>query len=150
MIDFDEQCFASMHTNTNLTKLQHEIQELQTKMADNIAHIQSNIEKEEELLQKSDELVEMSKLFKKQTSKLPQSFWQRRGKTILAAGLGAGGGAVIGFGIGGPGAAAMLATEKAEVAVGAVVGASALGASVALGPKISFWDRKFVHYEHRS
>jgi hypothetical protein len=146
MIDYEEIYYTSTEKKSKATEMEQEIQRILSKMGENIACIQNNIENADLLLEKSDELREQAKLFKKQTSKLPKSFWKKRGKMIMATLFGAGGGAAVGLVIGGPGGAAILATESAEIAVGAVAGGSILGAAAVACPKITFWDQKFVSF----
>ena len=110
-------------------------------MAKNIRELQSNTEDVERLANKSDELLEMSKLFKKNAEKLPNKW--KRATILLGTGLGAGAGALVGWLIGGPGGAMVLASEGLEIGATAVA-VGILGGRIAATNAVSFWSRKYV------
>jgi hypothetical protein len=142
MLEYDEQYYASVR-NAKLSKAEQDIQELQKKMGENIKVLQSNTENIEDLTTKSNELLVMSKQFKKQTEKLP-THWKRA--TMLAGtGLGAGTGALVGWLIGGPGGALILASEGAEIAAVAAA-AGIMGGAIGANRTVSFWSRRFVKF----
>ena len=142
MIEYDEQYYASIR-NRKLSKQEQELQNLQNKMGGNIEQLQSNVGDIELLVSKSEELLEMSKQFKKQTEKLPTSW--KHATILLGTGLGAGTGALVGWLIGGPGGAMVLATQGMEIGAGAIA-VGILGGRVAATTTVSFWSRSFVRF----
>ena len=140
MMEYDEQYYASVRS-AKLTKAQQDLKDLQGKMEENIRQLQSNTEDIDSLVNKSDELLEMSKLFKKQTEQLPTKW--KRATILLGTGLGAGAGALVGWLVGGPGGAMVLATEGLEIGATAVA-VGILGGRIAATNAVSFWSRKFV------
>ena len=112
------------------------------KMAENIANMQENIACAEEMKETTDELLEFASNFKKQSSDLKYTMWK---KAAIASGIVIGGasGATVGFLVGGPGGAAILGAEVAEIAVGAGLGILA-GGSTAVTCSSRFWKRRFV------
>lgn len=148
MIDFNDQYIAYIQKRSHLSVIESDINELQTKMGENIERIQANITDTRQLVEQSEELIELSKQFKRQTSKLPTSFWGRNAVIITATGVGGGAGALAGWLIGGPGGTACLAQGGARIALSAVAGAGFLAATTTQ-VKSSFWSRKFVKFKLR-
>jgi hypothetical protein len=142
MADYDEQYYASIR-NTKLSKLEQDLLDLQNKMVQNIQDLQNNVDDVEALTTKAEDLLEQSRLFKKQTKKLPTSW--KHATILVGAGLGAGAGALAGWLIGGPGGALILATEGLEIATGAAA-VAVLGGSIGANTIVSFWSRKFVKF----
>jgi hypothetical protein len=142
MMEYDEQYYLATR-NSKLSKVEQEMQELQNRMGETIQQLQSNVEDTELLVSKTNELLEMSKLFKKQTEKLPTGW--KRATILVGTGLGAGTGALAGWLIGGPGGAMVLSTQGMEIGAGAIA-AGLLGGSVASTTTVSFWSRRFVRF----
>mmetsp|Transcript_19646 Transcript_19646/g.29410 ORF Transcript_19646/g.29410 Transcript_19646/m.29410 type:complete len:445 (-) Transcript_19646:141-1475(-) len=139
MYDYDDQysysVFASAH---------QDIQKAMDQMTDNITKMQENIASAEELKETTDELLEFASNFKKQSSELSH-IMQRRTVVLSSALIGGASGAAAGFLIGGPGSAAVLAVEAAEVAVGLGLGIF-LGTSTATACTSRFWKRSFISF----
>ncbi len=137
MFDYNDQ-----YTCSSFAAAHKEIQNSMEQMAQNIEKMQENIATTEQLKQTSDELLEFAAQFKKQSSTLKYIMWR---KTAIISGVIVGGasGAVTGFFIGGPGGAAILGFEAAEVAAGLGIG-MLLGRSAAVTCTSPFWKRTFV------
>jgi hypothetical protein len=139
MFDYDDQYSCSSFAAAN-----DEIKKTMERMANNITKMQENIASTEDLLETTEELCEFASHFKKQSSILRTTMWR---KTAILSGVLIGGtsGAIAGFLLGGPGAAAFLGLEAAEVAAGAGLGIF-LGSSTAAACTSRFWKRKFVSF----
>ena len=139
MYDFDDQYTCSSFAAAN-----EKIQETLEKMQQNITDIQNNIATAEELKEKTDELLEFAEAFKRQSSELKHRM-SKKAAILSGAVVGCTSGALAGFFVGGPGAAAFLGKEFAEVAVGAVAGiAIGSGSVVAMSRVSRFWKRSFI------
>jgi len=128
------------HASSAFGKASEEVEKLKQRMADILANMQENIESEEKMLECANELEEMTKEFKKRTGQLKRC--ERRKIVLLTA---AGGGVIgggIGFALGGPGVAALLASEMAEV--GAGIGLGLCGGWLYAEVRLKFWERNFV------
>mmetsp|Transcript_19810 Transcript_19810/g.29405 ORF Transcript_19810/g.29405 Transcript_19810/m.29405 type:complete len:223 (-) Transcript_19810:1524-2192(-) len=136
--------YNDQYTCSSFAAMDEEIKKTMDQMADNIAKMQENVESTTELEKTSNELQEAAKIFKKQSSELRLTMSK---KAALVGGVVVGGavGAFAGFLIGGPGAAAFLAVEAAEVAAGAGVGVL-LGSAASMTCTSRFWRRTFVSF----
>jgi hypothetical protein len=123
--------------------VEHDLLDLQNKMVQNIHEYQNCMDNFEALTAKAEDLSEQSRLFKKQTEKLPTSW--KHATILVGAGLGEGVGALAGWLIGGPGGAMVLASEGLEIAAGAAA-VAVIGASIGANTVVPFWSRKFVKF----
>jgi len=123
-------------------ELKDEVDQLSEKMLTILAEMQKNVEKTEDLARKTDEMVEQAKLFKKQTSQLPNG---RKAKIVATtAALGAIG-ATAGFLVGGPAGALFLETQAIEIIVG-LFGGMSFGFVAGAVCTSKFWKRSFVSF----
>lgn len=139
MMDYDDMYRAGWKKKRS--KLEQEIYELQDKMGVNIENLQNNLYREGDMLAKTDELLELSKQFKKRAARMPNGW--RRTTILVGTGLGLGTGALVGWLIGGPGGSLILASEGAEIATAAAATA-VLGGAIGSNQTVSFWSRRFV------
>lgn len=136
--------YNDQYTCSSFAAAHEEIRAAMDKMASNIEKMQENIATAEELKETTDELLEFASQFKKQSSTLKHAMWR---KTAILSGVMIGGasGAMAGFFIGGPGGAAVLGFEAAEVAAGLGIGIL-LGSGSAAACTSRFWRRSFVSF----
>jgi hypothetical protein len=123
-----------------IEQLMEKVDQLQDKMHDNILDQLKNIETAESIQKKSEECMELAKVFKKRATKLKNRTWynSRRGLFIGTTVFSIVGG-VGGFMVGGPAGAAALtgmssiaAAQAIEATAGAfIMGVAFLGASSA-------------------
>lgn len=129
-----------------LHKLSEQERELVEKMQDNIKAIMENKVSGEELMEKSGELLEQAKIFKKQAKDLKSSMSK---KLWLGAGMATGAiaGGLVGWLAGGPAGAAWLGTQTAEIGTGIACGVGAAAGAAYLESKAEFWAKDFVQIQ---
>jgi len=127
-------------------KLSGQERELVEKMQENIKAIMDNKVSGEELLEKSGELLEQAKIFKKQAKDLKSSMSK---KLWLGAGVATGAitGGLVGWLVGGPAGAAWLGTQTAEIGTGIACGVGAAAGAAYLESKAEFWAKDFVRIQ---
>lgn len=135
--EYDDQYVCSVYAAAN-----EKIRKTLEKMQENITNIQDNIATAEDMKEKTDELLEFANAFQKQSSELNNLMWRKR---AIMSGVVIGGtsGALVGFFVGGPGAAAFLGVEAIEIAAGAATGIL-VGRTAVLSYTSRFWKRCFV------
>ena len=125
-------------------KLSAAEREVAQQMHENIQGLLDNLEKGEELLGMSNDLLEQAKIFKKQAQQLKsstmhRSLWWGVGITAGAAG------GLAGWLVGGPAGAAWLGCQAAEIGAGIICGVGAAAGAARLHPSnVTFWTRAFV------
>lgn len=125
-------------------KLSAAEREVAQQMQENIQGLINTKEIGEELLGKSNDLLEQAKIFKKQAHQLKsnamnRSLWWGVGITAGAAG------GLAGWLVGGPAGAAWLGCQTAEIGAGIACGVgAAAGASRFHPSNVTFWTRNFV------
>jgi len=102
--------------------LDPEIAALVRKMEENINEMLSNMENADSLKSKGEDLLAQAQIFKKKTSQLRRGGRDRWLLPAVFAATGAAIGGTTGFLVGGPGAAAILGTELAEIGAGVGLG----------------------------
>jgi hypothetical protein len=142
MMEYDERYYIATR-NSKLSEVEQELQELQNKMGETIQQLQSKVEDGELLVSKTNELLEMSKLFKIQTEKLPTGW--KQATSLVGTGVDAGTVALAGWFIGEPGCDMVLSTQGLEIGA-EHYSAGILGGSVASTTTVSFWSRRFVKF----
>ncbi len=127
---------------SEIHELSHEVQKLKHRMLINLAGLQKNYEKVEDILEKSEALAKDAELFEKLTGTLPGA---KNRHTILAASLAVGvAGALVGWSVGGPALPLLLETQAIEIILGTLGGAATGYVSASIYTSI-FWKRCFIH-----
>jgi hypothetical protein len=131
--------------------LMEEVDQLQRKMNDNILDQLKNIETAESIQKKSEECMELAKVFKKRATKLKNRTWYKsKGGLFIGTTVFSIVGGVGGFLAGGPAGAAALAgmlsiaaAQAIEATAGAfIMGVTFLGASSAFDA--CFLNQRFL------
>ena len=136
--------YNDKYSFSSFAAIHDEIRNAMNLMADNIERMQQNVASTEELTRISAELLEIASKFEYHSSNLKLRML-RKSAILIGVIVGGTSGAAMGFFIGGPGGAAILGVEAAEVAAGLCVG-MVLGSSIAVSYSSRFWKRRFVSF----